>query len=124
MTQGELSTDLVLDHDVYGWSDTLKARLSLRNSTGDPATPGVIRFSSGQTYDLEIRDGEGKVVYLWSRGKVFPQIISELEVQDQKEYVIDIPLGKLPRGRYVAQCWFTSDGPPRAYSASARFQIQ
>ena len=123
MSQGELSTDLMLDRDIYGWSDTVTARLSVRNSTGDPGSPGVLSFSSGQMYDLEIRDDSGNVVYLWSRGKVFPQVVSELEIEDQKEYVLSVPLGKLPRGHYVVQGWFTTDGPPRAYSASARFHI-
>lgn len=122
MSQGELSTDLALDRTVYAVSDTLTARLTIRNS--DPGNAGVLSFSSGQMYDLEIRDGDGKVIGLWSRGKVFPQIVSELEIQDQKEYVMSMPLVKLPRGSYVAQGWFTTDGPPRAYSASARFQIQ
>ena len=122
MSQGELSTDLGLDRDIYATSDTLTARLTIRND--EPGSPGVLSFSSGQMYDLEIRDGNGSVVYLWSRGKVFAQTVSELEIQDQKEYVISAPLAKLPRGNYVARGWFTTDGPPRAYSASARFQIE
>ena len=124
MSQSELSTDLMLDRAVYGWSDTITARLTIRNSTGDPDSPGALSFSSGQMYDLEIRDGAGNVVYLWSRGKVFPQVVSEFEVPDQKEYVINVPLAKLPRGNYILQGWFTTDGPPRSYSSSARFQIQ
>src|SRR5579864_6230693 len=71
VSQGELSTDLELDRDIYAVSDTLTARLNIRNSTGDPATPGVLSFSTGQMYDLEIRDGDGQVVALWSRGKAF-----------------------------------------------------
>ena len=122
MSQGELSTDLALDRTVYAVSDTLTARLTIRNS--DPGKAAILSFSSGQMYDLEIRDGDGNEVSLWSRGKVFPQVISELEIQDQKEYLISVPLVKLPRGSYVVQGWFTTDGPPRAYSASARFQIQ
>ena len=122
MSQGELSTDLALNRTVYTASDILTTRLSIRNS--DPGNPGILSFSSGQMYDLEIRDGSGNVVCLWSRGKVFPQVVSELEIQDQKEYVISVPLVKLARGNYVVQGWFTTDGPPRAYSASARFQIQ
>jgi hypothetical protein len=121
MSQGELSTDLALDRDIYAASETLTARLTIRNS--DPGAPGVLNFSSGQIYDLEIRDDQGNTVLLWSRGKVFPQVVSELEIQDQKEYVISVPLIKMARGKYVVQGWFTTDGPPRAYSASARFQI-
>jgi hypothetical protein len=122
MSQGELSTDLALDRDMYAASDTLTAHLTIRNS--DPGAPGVLSFSSGQIYDLEIRDEQGNVVLLWSRGKVFPQLISELQIPDQKEYVISVPLVKMARGKYVVQGWFTTDGPPRTYSASARFQIQ
>jgi hypothetical protein len=122
VSQGELSTGLELDRAVYAWGDTLTARLSIRN--GDPGNPGVLSFSSGQMYDVEIRDGNGGVVYLWSRGRVFPQITAELEIVDQKEYVLSVPLGKLPRGKYVVQGWFSADGPPRAYSASARFHIE
>ena len=62
MSQGELSTDLVLDRSVYAASDTLTARLTIRNS--DPGNGGVLSFSSGQMYDLEIRDGDGKVISL------------------------------------------------------------
>jgi hypothetical protein len=90
---------LELDRAVYAWADTVTARLT-------------------------IRDGNGSVVYLWSRGRVFPQIVSELEIPDQKEFTLSVPLGKLSRGSYVVQGWFTTDGPARAYSASARFQIQ
>lgn len=122
MSQGELSTGLELDRTTYAASDTLTARLSIRNS--DPTNPGVLSFSSGQMYDLEIRDGNGSVVYLWSRGKPFPQVVSELEIEDRKEYVVSVPLSDLQRGNYVVKGWFTTDGPPRAYSASARFQVQ
>jgi hypothetical protein len=113
---------LELDRAVYAWADTVTARLTIRN--GDPGSPAVLNFSSGQMYDFEIRDGNGSVVYLWSRGRVFPQIVSELEIPDQKEFTLSVPLGKLSRGSYVVQGWFTTDGPARAYSASARFQIQ
>ena len=122
MSQGELSVDLELDRPIYAASDTLTARLSIRSS--DPGNPGVLSFSSGQIYDLEIRDDNGSVAYLWSRGKAFPQVVSEQAIEDRKEYVVSIPLVQLPRGNYVIKGWFTSDGPPRAYSASARFQIQ
>jgi hypothetical protein len=122
VTQGELSVTLELDSSGYAPSDTLTARLAIHND--DPGSPGVLSFSTGQTYDLEIRDGNGSVVYLWSRGKTFPQIVSELKIEDQKEYVVSAQLPKLPYGAYVLKAWFTSDGPPRVYSASARFQIE
>ena len=124
MSRGELTTDLELDHEVYAMSSTLTARLNIRNSTGDPSSPGILSYSTSQMYDLEIRDGNGQVVALWSRGKTFAQIVTELEIDDHKEFLVTLPLVKLPRGHYVAQGWFTAEGPARAFSASGRFQIQ
>ena len=123
VSQPELSTGLALDHAVYtrSASAALTARLSLRNSTIDPVT---LTFPTGQIYDLEIRDDQGNVVFLWSKGRIFPQLVSTVDIQDEKDYIITAPVGNLAAGKYVVQAWFTVDGPPRAYSAAARFEIK
>ncbi len=121
MPQGELSTTLVLDRDIYTASDSLTARLGVRKLTDDPV---ALSFVTSQIYDLEIRDDNGSVVYLWSRGQTFAQFVSDIEFDDEKDYVIHATLAKLRRGKYVAQAWLTADGPARAYSASARFEIE
>ncbi|HYL35245.1 MAG TPA: BsuPI-related putative proteinase inhibitor [Bryobacteraceae bacterium] len=123
VSQPEFSTGLALDRAVYLASDspTLSVRLSIRNSTSDPVT---LTFPTGQIYDLEIRDDQGNVAFLWSMGKAFPQIVTTFEIQYEKDYVIAAPLAGLPPGKYVAQGWFAVAGPRRAYSASARFEIK
>ena len=121
MTQGELSITLALDNDLYRATDSLTARLTVHNITDDPV---ALNFASSQIYDLEIRDDSGSVVYLWSRGQTFAQVVADIEFDDEKNYVITAPLAKLRRGKYIAQGWLTADGPPRAYSASARFEIE
>jgi hypothetical protein len=113
-------TSLALDRDVYARSDSLTARFGVRKITDEPV---ALSFFTSQIYDLEIRDANGNVVFLWSRGQTFAQIVSEIEIDDEKDYVITAALIKLRPGKYVAQAWFTADGPPRAYSASARFQV-
>lgn len=121
VSQPELSTGLALDQAVYAASATLNARLSIRNSTTDPVS---LTFPTGQIYDLEIRDDQGNAVYLWSKNKVFPQMVTTLQLQYEKDYMIAAPLAGLPPGKYVAQGWLAVEGPPRAYSGSARFEIK
>ncbi len=122
-TEPEISVSLALDHAAYSASDsaTLNARLSIRNSTAEPE---VLTFPSGQLYDLEIRDEQGNVVYQWSRGKLFPQVITTLQLQFEKDYPIAAPLAGLPPGKYIVQAWLAVQGPPRAYSASSRIEIE
>ena len=116
----EISIGLALEPDECPASAPLKARLEIRNSTDAPET---LSFPTAQMYDLEIRDGEGNVVCLWSRGRTFAQAATALIVQYEKDFLITVPPAGLQPGRYVAQAWLTLDGPPRAYSASARLEI-
>jgi len=122
MSEAELSMDLELAETDYRAGDpiTLTARLTVRNWAADPS---ALTFPTSQSYDLEIRDDQGKVVYVWSRGQVFSQIMTELQIQYEKDYAINATVGKLAPGKYIAQAWLTADGPPRAYSASARFHV-
>lgn len=44
------------------------ARIFLNNNTGAPLR---VVFSSGQTFEVLLKDGEGRTVYRWSDGKAF-----------------------------------------------------
>jgi len=118
----EFTIELALDEIDYLASPdaVLKARLSIRNSTTDPET---LTFGTGQMYDLEICDDHGSMVYLWSKGKVFPQVATTVQVQYEKDFDLTAPLAQVRPGKYVAKAWFLLPGPPRAYSASARFNV-
>jgi len=121
--QPDLSTDIELDSEVYAAAHNaeLNARLKIRNEAAEPVT---LTFPTGQIYDLEIRDGDGNVVYLWSRGRVFAQAAARVEIQFEKEFPISAPLTHLQPGRYVVQAWLALEGPPRVYSGSARFEVK
>ena len=127
VSQPEISVSLSLDRAVYpgpsAWFDTstLSARFSIRNVTSDPL---ALTFPTGQIYDLEIRDDRGNVVFLWSKDRVFPQIVTTVQLQDEKDYIITAPTNNLAPGKYVAQAWLTVAGPARAYSASVAFQVK
>ena len=113
---------LSLDQAVYAAADSpaMTARLTIRNEASNPVT---LTFLSGQVYDLEIRNEKGDVVYRWSTGKVFPQIVFDDVVDGEKDYWIAAPLAGLPAGNYSAQAWLVVEGPPKSYSASASFRI-
>ena len=115
----DLAVQISLDQPSS--SASLSARLTVRNTTGQPVT---LTFPTGQIYDLEIRNATNDVVYRWSRDKVFTQIFASLGLQGEKTWTIVAPLTNLPAGRYVVQAWLAVEGPPRAYSASTAFDLK
>ena len=123
LSRPELSTGLALDHAVYAAASSavLTARLSILNNTSDPVT---LTFATSQNYDLQIFDSEGKSVYQWSKGKAFGQIVTTVSFQNEKDYIITVPLAGIAPGTYVARGWLTPTGAPQAYSASTGFQIK
>jgi len=105
----------------------MTARLTLRNTTPQPL---VLRFGSGQTHDLAIKNDQGATVLRWSDGQMFTQALQDLTVAPgtEKNFVVLLALADksgaaLPQGRYVAEAWLTTTGV-RAYSASAGFEIR
>lgn len=122
-SQPELSIGLSLDESDYPSSSpvTIHARLTIRNWSAEPVT---LKFLTSQNYDFEIHDDQGKVVYLWSKARAFSQAIAEVQIQYEKEFAFTAQVGVLAPGRYVAQAWLASEGPPRTYSASTRFHVQ
>ena len=123
--QAQISITLALDRAVYqaaaAGSPELTAQLTVRNTTTDAIT---LTQPTTQTYDLEIKDANGRVVYRWSADKAFGQVVTSVDLTRELDYTITAPLAKLPAGQYVAQAWLTVSGPERAYSASVAFEIQ
>jgi hypothetical protein len=130
----ELSFGLTLDRALYAIdlmpspeprkAPNLTVRLTLRNTGWGPA---LLLFPSGQDYDVLLRNDKGEVVYQWSAGKFFPEVVRRLPFgPGEKNFAISVPLtdkdGKpLAAGRYVAEAWLATQ--PRSYAASAAFQV-
>lgn len=97
----------------------LRARLTLRNHFVEPLT---LTFPSSQRFDLTVTDESGRLVYRWSDGKGFAEVLSrETLSHGEKNYVIGIP-AFLGTGRYKVEAWLTTDHP-REYSASAVVEV-
>jgi hypothetical protein len=129
-SRSEIAFGLALDRAVYtigfpGTSPTITARMTLKNTTPDalhfifPANP----------YDLEIRNEQDEIVYLWSEGKVFPQVITDVTLSSgEQSYLVVIPLETdftrtWPPGTYTAEARLNPAKLGR-YSARVTFQIQ
>lgn len=131
----EASFQLTLDKPVYTANlmppvdpgqpaPVLRARFTLRNTSEAPVK---LTLPSSQVYDFAIRDEKGGTVYAWSEGRVFNQVVQDLEVgPGERNWVLTIPLsldGKvLDAGKYVAEAWLATAF--KQYSASVGFQIE
>jgi hypothetical protein len=126
----QIAFRLALDRAVYTiglprTSPAITARMTLKNTTPDalhltfPANP----------YDLEIRNEQGETVYLWSAGKVFAQVITELDLSPgEQSYLVVIPLETdfdraWPPGTYTVEARLNTMRPGM-YAARVSFQVQ
>ncbi len=102
----------------------LRARLTLTNRS---STPLSLTFPSTQLFDLEIRDTDGETLYFWSATRLFPQVITAVELSPGERVLeVEVPLamGESPYrpGVYVVEGWLTVPRG-RLYSASAPFEV-
>ena len=103
---------------------TLSARLTIRNTTDSPLK---IVTSTGQQFDFEIRDSNGSVVYRWSDGRFFTQVLTNIELSPgERNFSIEVPLGSdgvpFAAGSYTIEGWITG-GAPKRYSATSGFDL-
>lgn len=94
------------------------ARLTLRNTTG---TPLELNFGSGQTFDVAVRDEEGKDVWRWSEGRGFTLALRTETVSGERLWVVKLPV--LKPGRYSVEGWLTTSGGQR-FAASAGLEVR
>jgi hypothetical protein len=126
----ELAFSLTLDRAVYsiGFPNTspvVTARMTLKNTTSDtlhltfPVHP----------YDLEIKNDKDEIIYRWSDGKVFPAVVTELDLSPgEQSYVITVPLETdfartWPPGTYTAEVRLNTT-PPGLYLSRVSFEIR
>jgi hypothetical protein len=116
----EIAFTLALDKTVYkpGDSVDIVARLSLKNSGSEPVE---LTFSSGQLYDLTIRNDRGEQVYTWSADKLFPQVLQTIRVSGEKTWAFKAN-PKLAAGSYTAEGYLATN--PRVFSATVKFEVR
>jgi hypothetical protein len=93
------------------------ARMTVRN--GNPKEPLRLNFTSGQIFNLEVRDAAGEVVYNWASDKLFVAALQSIDVQTEKNWLVEfeVPNGLRP-GTYTVEAYLTVSGTPdRPYRA-------
>lgn len=87
--------------------ETLDIDIILANNTGQSLE---FTFNTGQKYDLKLTDEDDKVVYQWSRGKMFIQAIQHLQLEagSEKKWQTSIPLEGISPGVYRLNGWLTA----------------
>ncbi len=125
VAEESVSFGLTLDRYVYPASGEIVARLTLRNHRWAPLE---VMFPTTQVYDFVLRNEKGEVVYRWSEGRGFAEVLRrETHGYGERNYPLLVPLRdqagrSLPAGRYTAEAWLAAM-QPRAYSATAGFEI-
>ncbi|MGC4053345.1 MAG: BsuPI-related putative proteinase inhibitor [Paludibaculum sp.] len=82
-----------------------------------------VQFPTSQRYDLVLRNPSGAIVYRWSEGKAFLDVVGEETVGGPKSYLIEGEIDAataagLEDGFYTVEAWLaTGEGPKFASSA-------
>jgi hypothetical protein len=117
----EVNFTVALDKTSYESGETAVVRLALRNTTPAPVT---LQFTSGQRYEIQIRDAAGKVAYTWSATRTFIQAVgSEAISGGERNYAEPVSL-TLPAGRYTLEAWLTNSPQPPRYAGTVGFDIR
>ncbi|MBN9663110.1 MAG: hypothetical protein J0H49_33230 [Acidobacteria bacterium] len=83
-----------------------------------------VQFPTSQRYDMVLRNPSGAVVYRWSEGKAFLDVVGEETVGGPKSYLIEGEIDAataagLDDGLYTVEAWLaTGEGPKFASSAT------
>ena len=101
---------------------TLKATVTVENSSDVPVK---LTFPTPQLFDLSITNADGEVMYWWSATRLFPAVITEVEL-GRRVLETAVRLGgerePWPAGFYVLEAWMVKpDG--KAFSGSVGFEV-
>lgn len=105
------------DKASYSPEEVIKFTLTAKNSTKETAR---LQFSSGQRYDIEIREGKngkGKRVWQWSEDKMFTQALGDLTLApNMTTGYSEKAFAPKDAGAYTARVTLTTIGRvPRAF---------
>ncbi len=84
---------LVTDYD-YVVSDTIMLTLLVRNDTDEPLD---VTFPTSQPFEIKLFDSSGKLVWQWSHGRAFLQVISRRTLKPGEKWLFkaEIPLASI-----------------------------
>lgn len=101
---GPIALTIKTDKAAYAVADPINITLTAKNTTKAPLS---VQFNSGQKYDIEIHKGKdrnGELVWKWSQGHMFAQMITSATLSPDKPLVYTVvfnPNGKQADGKSV-----------------------
>jgi len=98
----DLSVSFTTDKLIYRVGTTITVKYTITNLTDKPL---VLTLPTTQQYDWTVTDAEGNLVYRWSDGKAFGQVVTQLTIpvgtSDSFESSWAIPRDLKPNGFYI-----------------------
>ncbi len=99
---------------------TLSPRLVLTNRSGADL---VLDFLSGQRYDFRLLDAAGDVMYTWSSTRLFPAVLGQELIRNERVWQETFAVPTLRPGNYSLEAFLTnSDG--KRFRATAGFVVK
>lgn len=98
----DLGVSFTTDKLIYRVGTTITVKYTITNLTDKPL---VLTFPSAQQYDWTITNAEGNLIYRWSDGRAFAQVITQLTIPAGASEGFEsswlIPRDLKPNGFYI-----------------------
>ena len=114
------------DKTEYGKDEPIKISLASKNTSGQDK---VVSFGSSQTFDVSIRNEEGKEIWSWGANKRFMQALRDVTYKAGETKTFDaswngrpFPDYTITPGTYTIQAVLMSN--PHVYAAPIRITIK
>lgn len=76
---------LTTGRHTYQPGETLRMQMQVKNLGPEPV---VLQFMTGQTYDFTVHNAEGGLVWRWSQGRMFTQMLQSRTVKPGEGYTL------------------------------------
>ena len=119
MAQLEFGVSVTTNRAIYDTGERIVIELIVFNRTPEKLT---FHFKDAQRYDFVIEDGEGKVVWRWSNGRMFAQVLGEETLGPDRADVVytETYAGPLEPGDYKVIGILVAQDRPLSASVTIR----
>lgn len=107
ITSGNFKIELTTTKKQFKSTELIPLKLTLLNTS---SSSQMVRFNSSQKYDFVVRGETGEEVWRWSKGRMFTQMIEDVELPSQggRNFFEKIEGGTLKLGKYTISAMITA----------------
>lgn len=116
-----LTLTVLVGKGAFKTGEPIPLELNVRYGGEEPL---ILSFSTAQRYDFQIGKEGGEILWRWSEGRMFAQVLGRVVLRPDRPEIRYRAMvqGHLPPGRYQVRGLLTTR--PRSYSALAEITIQ